>query len=226
MYAGDLTHAGSESDAVEVQPEATAQPSFTLNVNTASLTLKPGQSGSLVTTITPANGFTGFIALSCTGAPVSVGSTTNAALPYGVACNYTPANVQVAGVTTANPTGTVTADLTIQTTAPAGNSMNHLPSGREPLVLAVLFPGVLGLALLGRKRKLLGRVGLVLMLGMVALVGTTGCAARYGYFHHAPTANDGTPTGVYTITLTAQTSNGVTATENANAPVTMVLTVN
>lgn len=90
-------------------------------------------------------------------------------------------------------------------------------------MLAVLLPGVVGLGLLGRKRKMFGRIVLVLMVGAIGVLGTSACNARYQYLNHPPTANDGTPTGAYTLTIWAQTSDGVTASEQF---VTMPLTVN
>jgi hypothetical protein len=60
------------------------------------------------------------------------------------------------------------------------------------------------------------------MVGAISLLGTTACSARYGYLNHGPTFG-GTPLGSYTITVTAQTSNGVTATAHSTP---LALTVN
>ncbi len=90
-------------------------------------------------------------------------------------------------------------------------------------MLAVLLPGVLGLGLLGRKRKLFGKVALVLMVGAIGVLGTSACNVRYKYLNHPPTPNFGTIPGSYTLTIWAQTSNGVSASEQF---VTMPLTVN
>ena len=90
-------------------------------------------------------------------------------------------------------------------------------------MLAVLLPGVLGLGLLGRKRKLFGRIALVLLVGAVGVLGTTACNPRYRYLNHPPTPNYGTLPGSYTLTVWAQTSNGVTASEQFT---TLGLTVN
>ena len=90
-------------------------------------------------------------------------------------------------------------------------------------MLAVLLPGVIGLGLLGRKRRIFGRVALVLAVGAISILGATACNARYKYLNHPPTANDGTLPGSYTLTIWAQTSNGVTASEQFT---TLPLTVN
>ena len=54
------------------------------------------------------------------------------------------------------------------------------------------------------------------------MLGTTACNPRYYYFNHGPPNNLATPSGTYTVTVTGQSSNGITAiTQNT----TMVLTV-
>jgi hypothetical protein len=146
-------------------------------------------------------------------------------LPIGVSCTFTPENVEI---NSANP---VTSSFSVQTTAPAGQHARNgrIPNGvrgveaGKPLVLAVLLPGVVGLGLLGRRRKIFGRVALVLMVGAIGVLGTSACNARYKYLNHPPTPNTGTPAGAYTLTIWAQTSNGVSASEIFT---TMPLTVN
>ncbi len=213
VYSGDSVRLASLSQPVVVHPMATVTPDFSVAIVPASLTLKAGAAGNVVMTVTPLNGFTGFISLSCSG------------LPIGVTCTYTPANLQVTATSAA-----VKADLTVQTTSPAGSkALNETPQGLPasghgaPLVLAVLFPGILGLGLLGRKRNLLGRTALLLMVGILSIAGTTACSARYGYFHHPPTYNPGTPKGSYTFTVTAQSSDGLTSNVHSTS---LALTVN
>lgn len=219
VYGGDSAHGGSKSEGLTVHPMVTGSPDFTLTINPASLTVAaPGDAASLVATVTPANGFTGFISLSCSG----TGATTT--LPVGVTCSFAPANLEVAAATTANPTGAVSATMGLQTST--GQQTTELRKGPgqvggHPLVLAILLPGMVGLGFLARKRKVLGPLVLLLMVGAVGVMGTTSCAARYYYLHHGPTFG-GTATGSYTINVTAQTSNGVTA--NAHT-VPLALTV-
>jgi hypothetical protein len=234
VYGGDATHAGSLSETAVVHSDAAAAPGFVLSISPGALpaagqTLAPGNSGDVTATITSVNGFTGFVSLSCAGAPVSPGSYTDNALPVGVTCTFTPANLQVTSAVASSSNPTVVSYLTVQTTAPAGqNAGSHNPKATRdrdavsPLALAVLLPGVIGFGLLGRKRKLFNRVAMLLMVGTVSLLGTTACNARYKYLNHPPTANDGTPPGAYTLTVWAQTSNGVTASEQ---PVSLALTV-
>ena len=61
------------------------------------------------------------------------------------------------------------------------------------------------------------------LLALVASLGTTACNARYDYYNHGPPPNPATPSGTYTIDVTAQSTNGVTATTNYT---TLALTVN
>lgn len=208
VYSGDSAHAGSKSESLSVHPQAVASPDFALTLNPASLTVAaPGDAANLALTITPSNGFTGFISLSCSG----TGATTT--LPVGVTCTFAPANLQVSEATVANPTGAANATMGLQTSTGQQTAQLHdgprAASGRS-LVLAVLLPGMLGLGFLARKRKVLGPLALLLMVGAVSVLGTTACSARYYYLHHGPTFG-GTVAGSYTISVTAQTSNGVTA---------------
>jgi len=60
-------------------------------------------------------------------------------------------------------------------------------------------------------------------VGLIAMLGTAGCNPLYNYKNHGPSSNLPTPTGTYTLSVTAQSSNGITATTQST---TMVLTVN
>ena len=214
VYSGNSTHAASSSESLAVHPQVTATPDFTLDISETTMTIAaPGQAGTLVATITPVNGFTGFISLSCSGPPNAT------SLPVGVTCTFAPANLQVVAPTTANPNGIATADMSLQTST--GQIKNSSVSSPTPLVLAVLLPGIVALGFVGRRRKLLSRVSLLLMVGAICLVGTTACNARYRYLNHGPTFG-GTAAGSYTIQVIAQTSNGVTASEHTQ---TLTLTV-
>jgi hypothetical protein len=215
VYSG--TGASSHSETLVVHPEASPAPDFTLAIAPASLTVKQGAAGTVVVSVAPvtSSGFTGFISLSCAG----TGNTTT--LPVGVTCSFSPANLQVTSASA------VTADLSIQTSTAGGTSAQNLgpnppASNGHPLILAVLLPGIAGLGYLGRKRKILVRLSLLALLGTVTLVGTSACSARYYYLNHGPKFG-GTALGSYTITVTAQTSNGVTASAHSTP---LALTVN
>ena len=230
VYAGDSGHAGSNSDSLTVEASTAPTPDFALAISATTMTIAaPGDSGSMTATVTPVVGttFTGFISLSCSGPSITSGAPGGTALPVGVSCTFTPANLQVVTPTVANPTGAVSANLTLVTTAGQQNvGRSHAPNAGKnsgsPLTLAILLPGAGILAYLAQKRKFLGSKTLLLLLGVVTIFGATGCNPRYKYLNHGPTFI-GTIPGSYTITVTAQTSNGVTASEHSQ---TFALTVN
>lgn len=224
VYRGDSIHAASQSEVVPVSAAIPAN-GFALAINPTSVTLAaPGDAATVTATITPGSSFTGFVELSCAGPPVSSGSSTDSALPQGVTCTFTPQNLQVTSSTQA-----FTSSFSVLTTAPAGagagGAMNRGLSGpgnAAPLTLAILLPGIAGMGWLGRKRKLFSRIAMLAMVAAIAVLGTTACNPRYRYLNHPPTYNGGTPTGDYTLTIWAQTSDGVTAAEQFT---TMPLTI-
>ena len=208
IYSGDSLRAESKSEFKNIHIETTAAtPDFSVAIAPTALTMAAGGSGTTKMTITPLNGFTGFLSLSCSGLPVDE-----------ISCTFTPINLQIID------TSAVTADLGVVTLAPGGKSAaNHLNDGNKgsPPMLAILLPGIAALGFIGRKRKLFGRIALLALVGVLTIATTTACAARYKYLNHGPIVG-GTPPGNYTITVTAQTSNGVTATEHST---TLAVTV-
>lgn len=69
-----------------------------------------------------------------------------------------------------------------------------------------------GLAFSARRKRWLNRLSLLALVGFVSLLGATACAPRYNYYNHGPPFNLPTPAGSYTLEITAQSSNGITAT--------------
>jgi hypothetical protein len=184
-------------------------------VNPGSLSLTAGQSGYATVSLTPINASAlpapMFVTLSCSG------------FPDQSSCTFTPENVEIL------PTATtvITSSMSI-TTQQQSLVKNTVPSRAEsrPVAWAILLPGTLGLAGLAfstRRRRWLSRLALVALVGLAAGLGTTACAPRYNYYHHGPDKNLPTPTGTYTLKLTAQSSNGITATTQS---IPFSLTVN
>ena len=106
----------------------------------------------------------------------------------------------------------------------------------QTTLLALLASGYLALALSGElDRACLVAGALVLAARAAQLTGlvrfivperwasrATACNSRYSYYHHGPTNNPPTPAGNYTITVTGQSSNGITAiTQNTTIPLTV-----
>jgi hypothetical protein len=86
------------------------------------------------------------------------------------------------------------------------------------VAMAILLPGALGLGGLAwslRRRAWLSRFCLLALLALVTTLGTTGCSPLYRFYNHGPVPNPATPAGTYTLLVTAQSSNGVTATTHS-----------
>ena len=202
-FAGTTQDLASSSKPMTLSTEAsTAVPDFTITVSPTTFNVKAGGTAATTITVTPQNGFTGFISLSCSGLPIDY-----------VTCNNTPANLEI------NSATAQTAVMNIQTTAT--DSTDALlrrgpgtPMARGNGAYLALLPGVLGLAWVSRKRRRLMRGMMLALLAAALMVSATGCSAQYWYYHLGPIFG-GTPTGTYTITVTAQTSNGVTASQHS-----------
>jgi len=207
VYKGDDTHQGSVSGFSGVRAQAATTPDFQVAVAPASLSLTAGQSGSAIVSLTPVNSsaLTGpmFVTLACAG------------FPDQASCTFTPENVEILP----NATAAITSSMTLVTqgrnrTAAQGRSEQN------PVAWAWLLPGSLGLAGLAfsaRRKRWLSRLSLVALVGFVSVLGATACAPRYNYYNHGPPFNLPTPAGSYTLQITAQSSNGVTATRHTTS---------
>jgi len=231
VYMGDAEHLTSTSQPATVQAQASTTPTFQVTVApvapaTLPLTLTPGNAGTVMVTVTPENNSTltapMFVTLSCSG------------LPDQSSCTFTPENLEILPTTPASCTAgspasacPPTSAMVIQTQAASSPTASVARHPRPNSVAwAFLLPGALGLGGLAwgvRRRPWLNRLVLLALVGLVTTLGTTACNPRYYYLNHGPPADPATPAGTYTVTVTAQASNGVTAiTQNT----TMVLTVN
>ncbi|HZB89219.1 MAG TPA: Ig-like domain-containing protein [Terracidiphilus sp.] len=210
-YAGDAAHRASASEATPVAAVTGATPGFSVGAAPAALTLTQGQSGSVTVSITPVNasslGAPLFLTLSCAG------------LPDQSSCTFSPNSLEIAQ----NATAVLTSSLVLTTVA--SNRAGQAVQARHGVEWALLLPGALGLAGMAfgaRRRAWLLRLSLLALLGVVTVLGTTGCNPLYDYRNHGPSASLPTPAGNYTLQITAQSSNGVTATTNST---TLALTV-
>jgi hypothetical protein len=220
VYEGNATLQSSASRPQATTTTTGTTPDFQVTVSSLqpSSTLAAGSSGSSTVTVTPTNNAAltspMFITLSCSG------------LPDQSACSFTPATVEIVATTPAScaagsPAATCppTASMVIQTQAPgtAGHTGMLRPAGpMEPptrVALALLLPGVLvlgGLAL-GERRRWLSRILMLAAVGVVTMLGATACNPHYHYYNNGIPRNPATPAGNYTVTVTAQSSNGITA---------------
>src|SRR5487761_708974 len=107
---------------------ANTGPGFTLSANPASDSLSAGQSASYTLSVTPYNGFTGNVSLTCSGAPA------------GAACSINPSTVSISSSAAAQATVSVTT-----TAASAGPLMPSTPGAP----LSINLPALLSLIGLG-----------------------------------------------------------------------------
>ena len=221
VYQGSATLQSSSS-----RPQsATAQtagttPDFQVTVSALNpSSLVAGTAGTAIVTLTPVNNAAltspMFITLSCSG------------LPNQSACTFTPATLEILSTTPAScaagsPASACppTASMVIQTQGPgtAGHITMATPAGPGKLpthmIWALLFPGALGLVGLAwgtRRRRWLSRVLVLAAVGVVTMMGTTACNPQYHYYNNGIPRNLPTPAGNYTVTVTAQSSNGIVA---------------
>jgi hypothetical protein len=214
IYSGNSTHAASNSAVSTLAATVGSTPDFSIAIAPGSVSLKQGQSGTAVVTVTPTNAASltapMFVTISCAG------------LPDQTSCTFTPENIEI-------PVGAskgITSSMVIATQAPSLASFTPSTAYQNHSVAwAILLPGTLtlgGLAFGLRRRRFLSRLSLIALIAFVGVLGSTGCSPLYNYRNHGPPTNLPTPTGAYNVTVTAQSSNGVTATTHTT---TMALTV-
>ncbi|HUA16285.1 MAG TPA: S53 family peptidase [Verrucomicrobiae bacterium] len=193
--SGGQSHTATLSLTVTATTE-----SFTLanSLSGGTLTVSPGQtSGPVNLTITSS---TGFIVNSATVLPLTY---TCSGLPSESTCIFSPSS----------SSSQTTVTLTIKTTAPTAK-LEQPFGGGSGIFYAALLPSLMGIVLTaGSRKRLRGMrmLGLLVVLGFSTLwLGSCGGNSGGG------TKDPGTPTGSYTITVSATTGGGnpITGTTN------------
>ncbi len=133
---------GVLNDQWEYQPGTTALPDFSIAASPESLTVTPGQSGTVAMTVIPLNGFSAPVSFTCSG------------LPSGASCSFSPASV-TPQLTPVSTTLTVTASTATAMLVPDSNPV--FPT----TAVAVLLCSI-GL----KKRRLLQIVALLCVSGV------------------------------------------------------------
>jgi arabinogalactan endo-1,4-beta-galactosidase len=183
-------------------------PTFALTASAGTLTIAAGGSGNLSLTITPSNGYTGTVAMSC--------STTLA----GVTCTFNPSSYTLSGSNTA-----INGAVAIDASSSALLRPDLLtPHRRAPALAAASLawlPAALGLLLAASaRRRVLRRMRahfyLSLLVLSAALAGITACGGGGGGTGTPPPQME---TG--TVTVTAAGSSG-----NVTQTVAITVTVN
>jgi len=165
---------------------------FSLEAVPASTTVTPGQAGNYTVTVSPLNGFSQKVALSCSGAP-----------PQST-CTVSPSSV------TLNGSSNATANVAV-VTAGASASLAHpylFPSEGNRLALWLAFPGLSGLVLLsssgGQSRRRYGRLlyGLAFLCLLSLAITWSACGGG------SSSGGGGTLAGTYTVTVTGTFTSG------------------
>jgi hypothetical protein len=197
VYHGDAGFAGSAASAGVSTDATSGLPGFTVTAAPSSLSLTPGQFGTVNLTVTSQNGFAEQVNLSCSG------------MPLASSCNFNPV------VVTPPANGSSISALQITTTAESGVNSNGARLGRSGAVYAVVIPGILALIGVGAiRRKNLGALralGLVMLLAAGTL-GLSACNTRYRYLNYQPSPNFGTAAGSYTVIIAAYSTDGTAIT--------------
>ncbi|HEX3662971.1 MAG TPA: Ig-like domain repeat protein [Acidobacteriaceae bacterium] len=203
VYHGDAAFAASSASTPVSADAASTLPGFTVTASPSTLSLTPGQFGTIHLTVTSQNGFAEAVNLSCAGLP---GQST---------CTFNPA------VVTPPANGSIQSALQITTmaTSPVTSHNEPGPLSGSRTAWALVLPGMLALAGVGAARRkhwtALRVLGLVMLLG-AGMLGLSACNQRYGYEHYKPSPNFGTPAGSYTVLISAYSTNG-TAITNATS---------
>jgi trimeric autotransporter adhesin len=193
----------TNSVATRIFSVSQAPPSVTIAPSASSLTVSPGGSVTDTLIFTSVGGFAGTLQLSCTS------------LPKNATCSFLPSTLALSS--TSGPQTTV---LTIQTSGNAAELRSKpLAPGATPIEPAAAFwtPGLLLIALAGRKRRSLRDYYLLFLLAL--LVGTgvmIGCggggsttATTNPTAPVTPPVTPATPAGTSTVQITA-TASGTT----------------
>ena len=140
VYKGQASYLSSTSEPQRLHADVSTVAGFTVAASPTTLSTPVGGFVSSVVTVTPVNGFDGYVSLSCNGLPVSS------------ICTFTPLSVpascttSVSGVEACIPGTSV---MQIQTIAPSPptTALNGGGSGLRRYVF--VFPALFGLAGLG-----------------------------------------------------------------------------
>ena len=226
VYAGSGIFQSSTSLPASASISSQCTTAFAVSVSNISpssssaMTLTDGQSGTGTVTVTPSQEF--IASLNTTAAPAFI-TVSCSGLPSFSSCTFTPEDLEILPGQDAG----VISSMVIQTQSKTVRAMPPAQLGHSngPVAWAILLPGMLGLGGLAwgvRRRRWLQRLSLLALAALITTLGTTGCNPLYYYYNHGPSQPYATPTGTFTVTVTGQSSNGVTAITNST---TMVLTV-
>jgi hypothetical protein len=224
-----ITITGTESGVGGASHTATV--SLTVTQTNESFTLTTALGASTFTV--PAVGGTAQVPITVNGTNgfiVGTGAGATTALPLTYTCTGSSATVsslpaaeitcQLSPGSISQPTNSPTPTITLATTAPT--TQLRSPFGRGRFFYALLLPGLFGVVFLaGSRMRSLRLLGLIVVL----CFSTLWLGSCSGGSTNTSPKNPGTPTGTYTITVSA-TTGGTNPVTNASAPLTFTLVVN
>jgi uncharacterized repeat protein (TIGR03803 family) len=175
-------------------------PAYTLSANPSSLTIQAGSTGITVITITPTGGFTGQVNFSC------------GPLPAEATCTFSAPSVTVASGGSA--------PITVLTIGTTGTMAASLHNGPGVTLLPEIFVAMILLPLGFTRRMLRARKAGSTWLMSLLLLATASLAAAgmFGLAGCGGKTSQSTPTGAYTIPISA-TSGGATVPLNLSVTV-------
>ena len=213
-YQGQSKYLTSVSHAEEVKVVVSTVAGFTVAASPTSLSTAVGGFVDSNVTVTPNNGFSGYVSLSCEG------------LPVNTTCTFTPVSV-LAACTSSSVCTPGTSVMQIQTQAPSPGATAANASGGSMLRYAFALPALFGLAGLGASKRGGWRNLALALLVAAGVMSMTACAERYRYLNHGPPGNAGSTVGSYTVTIESQSSSGaITVTPPTNPKLALTLTAN
>jgi hypothetical protein len=164
-----------------------AKPDFAIAVAPTAGSVGAGASAMATVTLTPSGGFSGTVALACSGAPT------------GATCRFSPSSVSLSGA----------ADTSVLTigTAPSVAKLMASPqrSRLDPFTTTgMVLAGMLAPLTMRRRRRRSRTARAFSWLGLLLICGAAlhGCGGGGGSSGKQPMSG-GTPAGTYTVTVTA-----------------------
>ena len=142
---------------------AVGSPDYAIAASPAQLTIKAGTTGTSALAVTPSNGYTGTVALSC------------GPLPIGVSCSFAPASLAFAAGATAAQSSTLTVTVAART------ALNDGPNGFTGSSSSSSFGGGSGAGLGAGAGSGLAAVAALFGLACIAVVTLTLKRSRRGF---------------------------------------------
>jgi hypothetical protein len=207
-YLGDNNFTGSNSSSVSV---VVTSPAYSIAANPTSITMNAGDTKTATITLTAVGGYSGTVSFSCSG------------LPAYSTCGFNPASLTPSA---SNPTPATT--FTFSTNVNTSSSLR--PAAPSPFAKGTQIVAAGSLAslvlLLGLRRRvaasraLRNSVSTLALAFMAALLfGVLGCGGGGGSTSQPITQSHVTPSGSYTVVVSASASGSTAQTLNLSITV-------